>query len=186
MKILTLILLCFFSVSSFAKTVKEISLTGSLRNSSLNEDNFQKTFSVTGSFAVYLWERSAVELSYTQGSSTLQSLPTPADSKVTIESDFQLFGGNFVTTFGDRKAPIQPYIKLGLAYMDKKITRVVDVGSSQLEPVRGIVPSGGAGIKIKTSDRFFIKLGADLWASPLGGSEDSLDYTFRFGLSCYF
>lgn len=175
-----------FSTSSFAETIKEVSLTGSLRSSKLNDDNYQKTFSITGSFAVYLWERTAVEFSYTQGSSSLQSLPTPNDSKVTIESEFKLFGGDFVTTFGERKAPIQPYLKLGLAYMDKRITRVVDVGSSQLDPVTGIVPSGGAGIKIKTSERFFIKLGADLWASPLGGSEDSLDYTFRFGLSCYF
>ena len=70
--------------------------------------------------------------------------------------------------------------------MDKRITRIVDVGSSQLEPVKGIVPSAGVGIKLKTSDKFFIKLGADLWASPLGGSQDSLDYTFRFGLSFYF
>ncbi len=186
MKIAAFFIILFFSLNTFSETVKEVSLTGNLRNSKLNEDNFQKTFSMTGSFAIYLWERTAVEFSYTQGSSTLQSLPTPTDSKVVIESDFKLFSGNFVTTFGDRKAPIQPYLKLGLGYMDKKITRVVDVGSSQLEPVTGIVPSAGAGIKIKTSERFFIKLGGDLWASPLGGSEDSLDYTFRFGLSCYF
>lgn len=173
-------------LSSFSETIKELSVSGNLRNSKLNEDNFQKTFSLTGSFAVYLWERTAVEISYTQGASTLQSLPSPNDSKVTIESEFKLFGGDFVTTFGSRKSPIQPYIKLGIAYMDKKITRIVDVGSSQLDPVTGIVPSGGLGIKIKTSDRFFIKLGADLWASPIGDSEDSLDYTFRFGLSTYF
>ncbi len=175
-----------FSTPCLSKTVRELSLTGNFRNSKLDDNNFQKTFSLTGSFAVYLWERSAVEFSYTQGSSNLQSLPSEGDSKVVVNSEFRLFGGDFVTTFNDRKAPIHPYIKLGLAYMDKTITREVDVGTSQLDPVSGIVPSAGLGIKIKTNERFFIKLGADLWASPIGRNQESLDYTFRFGLSCYF
>ena len=186
MKTLTFLALITLSLSLSAKTVKELSLSGNYRSSKLNEDNYQKTFSLTGSFAVYLWERSAIEVSYTQGSSEVQSLPSKNDSKVVIDSEFKLIGGDFVTTFNERKAPIHPYLKLGLAYMNKKLSRTVDVGNSELEPITGIVPSAGLGVKLKSSENFYIKLGADLWASPIGDNQESLDYTFRFGLSSYF
>lgn len=182
MKFYAFVTLILFSQFSFA--LSETSLSANARLTQVNADNSQKTTSFTASYAHFFWQQSALEFSFTSGRSKLISQPSPTDSEVTLKTFFELYGLDLLLVFGDRNTGSQPYFKLGVAYLDRKIFRDVQgLGGGQLASTDGIVPSIGAGLKFKITDRLSFKTGVDAWTTPLDEDDISIDYAARLGFS---
>lgn len=177
--------LLLFSNSVFAGPI-EIGLSSSYRKSSIDSNNLQESLSFTGGLTFYLWELSALELSYTDGRARTVTQPI-GGSKVTTTWAYEMAGLDFVLSLADRDSFIQPYVKLGGAYIQKKATQEVDSGAVVSLPIqRGIVPSAGAGFKIALTKQLSLKIGVDAWTTPLGDRTVMVDLAGRAGLSWMF
>jgi len=179
--------LVVLSSSSAYAGVFEIGLSSNYRESIVDDDNFEKTLSVTGSISYFFGELSALELSYTKGREK-DSFRPPEDVKTTIRTDFELVGLDFVFSFADRESAFQPFIKMGGVYVSKESFLKVE-GFSEKEidtPDAGVAPSAGLGFKIRLSERFRIKLGIDAWTTPLGAENIKIDKAARAGISWFF
>ena len=108
-----------FSESALAGFL-EIGATSNYRRTSINEDNFQESLSYTASVSYYFWDQSAIELSYTDGYSRIVTANV-GDIKRTTETEFEMIGADLVFGFGARDAVLQPYVKLGGAYISREI-----------------------------------------------------------------
>ncbi|MBK8204632.1 MAG: hypothetical protein IPK68_20765 [Bdellovibrionales bacterium] len=93
--------------------------SATFRRSTIDENNFQESTSYTGTVSYYFWEMSALELSYTEGSSLLSVKPVD-DTKVITRSTFRLIGLDLVITLASQQSSLQPYIKIGGARISKK------------------------------------------------------------------
>ncbi len=172
---------------SFAGFI-EIGGSGNYRISQLNEDNYQKSLSYTGSISYYFWEMSALELSYTQGTQVSVLKISDTDSKTTTTTYFEMSGLDLVLTLADKQSIFLPYIKGGGAYIVKKMeSQVEGFAPKPAQPVYGAVPSAGVGFKIKLTQALSFKAGVDGWRSPPGNSKKAIwDYAGRAGLSWMF
>lgn len=183
-----LIFICLWSPFASAGFV-EIGATGNYRISRLDSDNYQEMVSYTGSISYYFWEMSALELSYTEGRQVVVvKVPNdPTDNKTTITTTFQLAGLDLVLTLANKQSTLQPYVKLGGAYMHKEFVREVEtLGSTKLPSVSGVVPSAGLGFKVKITDGLSFKVGVDAWTSPPDKEPVIVDYAGRAGVSWMF
>lgn len=161
----------------------ELSATANYRKSSIDENNYQESVSYVGSIAYYFWELSALELSYTNGQSTISVQPI-GDIKTLTTTDFELTGLDLVFTLAARDDLLQPYIKIGGAYLKKRIVEQPDGLAAQVVASQdGLAPSAGVGIKIQVAKDFFIKAGVDAWSSPLKVTPIIVDYAARAGVS---
>ena len=167
----------------------EIGLSANYKQTTFNEDNYNRAISYTGSFSYYFLEMSALEMSYTSGHSVLVAQPT-AGQKDKYTTNFQLVGLDLVFSFADRKSAFQPYVKAGAAYIEKEFFLTNDtVGTLEyIDPQYGVVPSAGAGFKIRLSQNFSLKIGAEAWKTPNADSEDNpiFDFAGRAGISWIF
>ena len=183
-RILT-ILLCCVSLEAYAGFI-ELGVSGNYRKSSIDRDNYQESLSYTGSLTYYFWEMSALELSYTNGVSNAVVNP-PNDLRTNTITGFELLGLDFILTLGDREAVLQRYVKIGGAYIRKKIIKRTatqddrDGGSSE-----GLVPSAGVGFKFKLTKELSLKVGVDAWTSPPKQQPVIVDFAGRVGLSWMF
>jgi Outer membrane protein beta-barrel domain len=166
----------------------ELSATGNYRISRIDEDNYQEMVSYTGSVSYYFWELSALELSYTEGIQVVV-LKIPGDNKTTTSTKFSLAGLDLVLTLADKQSAFQPYIKVGGAYLTKRIEREVEGipnGNDSIDAPSGAVPSAGLGFKVKLTNQMSIKVGVDAWTSPLDRDPVTIDYAGRAGMSWLF
>lgn len=179
------LLLCFISSQAFAGFV-ELGISGNYRKSSIDRDNYQESLSYTGSLTYYFWEMSALEFSYTNGVSNAVVHPV-GDSRTNTITGFELMGLDFILTLAEREAILQPYVKVGGAYIKKKIIKRTqglddrDGGSSE-----GLVPSAGLGFKVKLTKELSLKVGVDAWTSPPKQQPVIVDLAGRVGLSWMF
>lgn len=181
-------LLFFFTTSCLSAKagVIEMGTSATFRRSTIDENNFQESTSYTGTVSYYFWEMSALELSYTEGSSLLSVKPVD-DTKVITRSTFRLIGLDLVITLASQQSSLQPYIKIGGARISKKIVRQPEgLDASEIESPTGLVPSAGLGLKIVLGKAFSIKIGVDAWTSPLSESKPTIDYAGRAGVSWMF
>lgn len=164
----------------------EVGGSGNYRISRLDKDNYQEMTSYTGSVSYYFWEMSALELSYTEGEQIVV-LKIPTENKTTTTTIFKMAGLDLVITLASKESVIQPYIKAGGAYITKDMYREVEtVGMDRLPSQKGLVPSAGAGIKIKFTNTMSLKVGVDAWTSPSNQKPTTIDYAGRAGLSWMF
>ncbi len=185
---LFLVSLVFTSLPAIAQSYSEIGFTANFRKSSIDEGNWQQTLSYTGPFSYYFWQTSAIELSYTQGLSELSVRPPdlPNDRMLT-QSYFSLIGLDLVASFADRRAPFQPYVKLGSAFINKKIYRqLTGFNSTLIAESSGLVPSAGLGFRVLMTETLSLRVGFDSWTNPLNERPLILDYAARAGVSWMF
>lgn len=165
----------------------ELGASANYRNSTINSENFQESISYTGSFSYYFMESSALELSYTSGYSKTVATPGDITTQYTTEALFSLMGLDLVFSVGGREDAFQPYLKIGGAYIQKKIYRQINgMSKDKIAEQSGTVPSGGIGFKIRLSKTFSIKIGVDAWTSPLDEDPVTVDYAGRAGVSWFF
>ncbi len=186
MRIFLATLSLFFATSAWAG-IYEISASTTYRKSVIDEFNYTTSSSLTASMSYYFFEMSALELSYTQGLSTLSAKASSTDPKVLYKTSYNLMGLDLVLTFAGKESVFQPFIKVGGARIAKKIWLETEVGSTDTaEPKAETVPSAGIGFKIAITQSFSIKTGIDAWISNLGDKDETTDYAGRAGISWMF
>lgn len=176
----------------------EISVSGNYRKVYLSEDAaseraYDENSAYTASLAYYFREMTAVELSYSQGKNK-RYIPSPTITSTTTHR-YDMIGADLVFTFGKRADTFIPYIKAGLAYFDRKSIdyNYIDnanngavIASQPVEMNSTVVPSAGAGIQIRITQRLSFKLGIDVWTSgPINKNVDELDWAGRVGVSWF-
>lgn len=164
----------------------ELSATGNFRLSEINENNYQRLISYTGSISYYFWELSALELSYTEGEQFARIQPEGGEY-TELTTQFKMTGLDLVLTLADKQSTFQPYVKGGTAYIEKRIYRKTAItGTEPISNEPGFVPSAGVGFRIKFTNTLALKVGVDGWSSPIGREPKTLDYAGRAGISWMF
>jgi hypothetical protein len=182
-------LFCLHSGSAWAYT--ELSLSANLRNSTLTTDIYSRTISVTGGVSFYFMEMSAIEISYTQGSRRDSFVETGSTDPKIIRSVQEVMGVDFILSMAGREAPLQPYVKVGVAKIsNKQYLQAPGFSENETAVAEGTAPSAGVGLRILITKTFSIKMGIDAWQSPVAktpGStaetERTYDYSGRVGVS---
>lgn len=197
-KLLLSLCILLFSHQSFA-AFTELGASINYRRTSIDSSNYSESTSYTGSISYYFWERSALEFSYTSGIGKLSSKATGVSELAQIQiAQFSMTSIDLVLSLSGREDPIQPYVKFGGGYVDKKIFKENDIeGRRLIQKQSGVVPSAGAGIKFSLTQSLSLKLGIDAWTTPLDESSKNsdgtgekrkvqIDYAGRVGLSWLF
>lgn len=188
MRNLLIIFIIFYCGHSWAG-LSELSVSTSYRETLIGVSTKSISKSVTGTYAFYFAEMSAIELSYT--SAKYESLTTNSldPTKVTTQTALsQFYGLDFVFAFAGRQSSFQPYVKLGAIYMDKEyFLDPGDIASRQTDFQRGWAPSAGVGFKYKITQTLAIKFSVDAWSSPIDDDrhQTTYDTAARFGISWY-
>lgn len=176
------------AVHSSHAGLMEVSTSYGRRSSSIDNDNYNKSESWTGSFAWYFLEQSALEVSYTKGVAE-QSLKATTDSSATVYySDFTMYGADLVITLAPKESFLQPFIRGGAAQLIKKIYRKDPTGTVTLygKPIDEVVPSYGVGLKISLTQTFNIKVSYDRWKSGSSADKNIWDDSIKAGVSWFF
>ena len=175
------ILLTFFATSSNAM-MTELGVNYSYQKKSFSATNFYQSDSKSATVSVYFIEQLALEFSYTD--SFYESQEADVNSTRTVQQRSQVSGADLIYVLTDKNATIQPYIKGGMAYISKK-KRIRYLNSDVIDiPTKdGLAPSYGGGVKFKLSERFGIKIGYDVWNTPMDDGTKTDDTAFKAGLT---
>ncbi len=168
--------------------VMELGASYSIRQSTIDEDNYTKNESWTGSFAWYFLEMSAIEFSYTKGLAT-QSLKATADpAPLVYFAEVEMYGADLVVTLAKKGSFLQPFVRGGAVQIKKQIYRKDINGQIDKygDRIDSVVPSYGAGIKIMLTETFSIKGSYDRWRSGSKDDKDTWDDAIKAGVSWYF
>lgn len=185
---LSLFTVLFFSAPKAQALYTEVGVSYSYKKTSFSESDSLESQSLTGSLSFYLWDRVALELSYTDGLAVRKEKSHGVnfpDREVTQYST--VYGSDLIFGFMDKSAPIQPYIKGGVAYISKKQV-VQDKGyqSWEIKPKASYAPSYGVGIKFMLSENLSLKASYDAWQTPVEDGEITTDAAGRVGFSWVF
>lgn len=172
------------STKSFAGFF-EFSVTNNFRSSRIDENNFSKTNSLTGSVSYYFMEMSALEISYTEGVTEQKIKPTGDDSTV-YTFEFRHYGADLVFSLASRKSIFQPYIKAGTANVKKNFySKVGSLPRTKASDLKAQwLPSVGIGFKFKLTKNLALKAGIDAWGEEDQNIED-WDNAARIGVSLF-
>lgn len=168
----------------------EFGLSGSYRQSTVDEYNKYDVKEIGASLSYYFWAQSAIELSYTTRLTVKTVGDVSSHTEEQIEEGF--YGADFILSLADARAPIRPYLKAGAVYIHKKdfyqtLTGGGGVSTANYVPFNdGWAPSAGAGIKIGLTETMSLKLGAETWSMTLANGQKSYDYSGRIGLTWLF
>ncbi len=165
----------------------ELGVSHSYKKTSFDEHNYIESQAITGSISLYFWENIALELSYTNGIAVRSEKLLTIYPVRTITQYSEVYGSDLILSFADRKSTFQPYIKGGAAYITKKqVTQDEGYPSTEITPPAGVAPSYGAGLKILMTEQFAIKMGIDVWSTPIDEDSKSDDMAARVGVSWMF
>ncbi|QLY24836.1 outer membrane beta-barrel protein [Bdellovibrio sp. KM01] len=172
-----------FSFSAHAIAI-ELGAQYGHKTQTYDTNNYNEMESMTGSMSFYLWERIALELSYTDAQSVVVSKAYASDPKRTTIQRSQILGSDLILILADKKALFQPYIKGGLAQINRKQTiKIENQDTYENEPDSAVAPSYGVGLKISLTETFGIKLSYDAWETPIGGGSKTNDSAIRAGVT---
>lgn len=179
------VFLCLLLPSFGQAAFIELGLSSNYRKSNLDADNFTETKSLTGSVSYYFMALSALEFSFTQGLTTVETDRSLTTGQTT-KTEFQLLGLDFILSSGEREDRFRPYVKAGIVHVSSKIIIENNFATDTIKPESGIAPSVGVGVKILLNKHFSLRFGADMWSSPL--SQDPIEYNYagRAGISWLF
>jgi opacity protein-like surface antigen len=184
-----LILLLLLSLKSFA-FLTEVSVSYAQKKTYFNNLNYNNTESTTGSVSFYFMEKVAVELSYTDASVLREETifnGTGFQQQTSLQK-MAVYGSDLIFMLADRKAVFQPYLKAGVAQIQKTLTtKNAGVFVYDTDPINSTSPSYGAGIKISVSESFGIKFSYDAWRTESkdsnGNKSNVEDTSLRAGIT---
>ncbi|MGE0634428.1 MAG: outer membrane protein [Pseudobdellovibrionaceae bacterium] len=175
-------------LSPFAHALyTEVGVSYTYKKTSFSKDDVLDSQSLTGSLSFYIWERIALELSYTDGLAVRKERP-PGNYPVREITQYStIYGSDLIFGFADKKDTFQPYIKGGIAYISKKQV-VQDKGyqSWEIKPKAAYAPSYGIGVRIMVSENFSLKASYDGWQTPVDDGVSTTDAAGRLGFSWLF
>ncbi len=158
----------------------EIGSSYNYRENHVDEDNYTLSRSITASVSYYFWEQSAIELSYTDGTTDIR-LDT-----VDVNVKYQMYGADLIISFAEKDAWFKPYVKFGAVYQDKSTRTEYEDTPAKTVKSSGTSPSVGAGFRLIIGGNFVIRAGVDAWASPNSNGTDTYDLVGRAGVSWIF
>lgn len=177
-------LILFFSFSASAM-LTELGLTYGYNKKTFDANNYYQMDSKSASVSLYFTEWAAVELSYTD--MFIEQQQKDSASTRVIQQSTKILGADLNILLANRQAMLQPYIKGGVARISKsQTTRTDNLQTEKVDSPEATAPSYGAGIKIKLTEAFSLKLGVEYWRTPLGDGTSSDDSSFKAGLSWMF
>jgi hypothetical protein len=152
-----------------------------------DELNWFANQAATAGLSLYLGERVAFDLSYTNGlyvkKERESALMTSSTQRVTTQFT-NSYDGGIIFLFADRQAQLQPYARLGVAYIKRKqeVQMENDIPFS-VTPKDATAPSAGVGLKIMFGERFGIRMAVDSVQTPIDDKNYVYDFTGRFGVT---
>ena len=183
MKIYIFILLFLVSLQSLA-LMTEIGASYSYSKKTFNATNYYQTDSKAASVSLYFLEKFALELSYTD--QFYESQESDTTSTRTVQQSTKIYGTDLIFVITDQHSAFQPYLKAGGAYIaKKKQVKYINADVIDIPTKDGLAPSYGVGLKYKISEKFSIKLGYDVWSTPLDDGATTDDASFKAGISWY-
>lgn len=161
----------FFNIDLHA-IYTEFGVSQSYKKTSFSNNNYVESEMVSGSVSFYFWENIALELSYTKGLAVRKETEPNYPAK-TITQHSSIYGSDLILGFADRQSTFQPFIKGGVAYIEKRqITQDAGTAAFQTNPKPGYVPSYGVGLKIKLTKNFGLSTSLDVWKDDATSTND--------------
>ncbi len=185
--IFTGILFDFFFLSPNAWAIyTEVGLSAAYRKTSYSQENTVESQSSTTSVSFYLWERSALEFSYTD-SVAVRRESISGNPTLTVIQYSTIAGCDLVLALSDRAAVLQPFLKGGVARVTKKQVAQYDgVQADEISIKPSVAPSAGVGIKVKVSEAFGVQFSYDSWRTPIDETSQTTDSAARVGVNWIF
>lgn len=183
-KLLILLALFFCFTQSSHALMTEVGLSYSYQKKRFNATNGYQTESKSASVSFYFLERLALELGYTDG--FYESEENDGTTQRTVQQASKIADASLIIILLGKKSFLQPYIKGGAAYIEKEQTiKLLNASPIPIPKSSGWGPSYGAGIKFALSERFSIRVGYDVWQTPLGDGSKSDDSALKAGITWY-
>lgn len=169
----------------------ELGFSYNYKKVTFDSSNNMETQGLTGSVAFYVWDRVALELAYTEGllvkKESQLATPGSTSSRTTVQNSriYELNVQLLLST--DRKAPLQPYVKGGMAYISKRQEVQIDSTTPYtVEPKPGWGPSVGIGVKYFLTENLSLRVSLDSVRTPIDGDATADDVSGRAGVSWLF
>ncbi|MNJ92565.1 hypothetical protein D3C87_102380 [compost metagenome] len=187
MKKISALLLAFLITATALPSLAmytELGVSYGNRKTTFDANNFLEAESLTGSISLFFLERLALELSYTDAQSKREEKASPSDPKRLTLQKSQIYGADLILMFADRKSLLQPYIKGGLAQINRRQeVKIEGEDTFILAPESAAVPSYGLGLKIALTEGLNVKLSYDIWRTPVGDGTTTNDANLRAGIT---
>lgn len=177
-----LFLFVTMTTSSSWALMTELGLSYGFQKKTFNASNYYQSDSKSASLSLYFLEKLMLELSYTNG--FYEGQESDSNSTRTIQQSTSMTDASLVFMLMDRRSMVQPYLKGGAAYISKKQeVRYLNASVITIPESAGWAPGYGGGLKFVLSDRFSIRVGYDVWQTPLSDGTKSEDSAFKAGLT---
>lgn len=168
----------------------ELGLNYAYKKTLFSDVDYIEQQGTTFSLSFYVWERIAIETSYTNGLYVKQEKESASIGNNSLRTTTQwsdIYGGDLIYVFADRKATFQPYIKGGMAFIKKRQRTQID-NAAPIEPadVTGTAPSYGVGFKVFFTEAMAIRVGYDVIQTPVDNTTTANDLNGRVGISWIF
>jgi hypothetical protein len=175
-------ILFFISISlSTQAMVTELGLSYGFQKRTFDANNKYQLESKSASIALYMTEHLALDISYTDG--FIEQKTKDVSERITQQTS-RIYGADLMVLLAKRTDLLQPYVKGGIAQIEKKQKiKVADQSVYETQTPSSTVPSYGAGIKIRISETFSLKFGVDYWRTPLDDGSKTEDSAFKAGVS---
>lgn len=163
----------------------ELGINYGYQKKTFSANNLYQTESKSATLSFYFWEKFALETNYTTSFYESKENDTGGTPR-TVQQSTEIMGADLVFVLAGRSSMFQPYIKAGSGFIKKKKqVRYENSNTIDIPTKDGWAPSYGAGLKVKITERFSVKLGYDVWKTPLDDGTSSDDTSFKAGLSFY-
>ena len=166
----------------------EIGVNYNYKKSTFDTSNNTEQQSTTGSISLYLWERIALELSYTNGLYVRkEKQPDRVGAFLRTTTQYSdIYGSDLIFILSDRKATFQPFVKGGVAYVNIKQVIQDDNNNPWEIKYSGLSPSYGVGFKFFITEAFAIRTSYDAIETPVNDNVKVTDISGRVGVSWMF
>lgn len=183
---LSILMLMFLPLTSHA-LFTEVGLSYSRKKQTFDANNNTDSEATTASISLYFAEKLALELSYTEAATLQNTQVLATDLPRTVYQKTKIVGADLIFVFADRKAFFQPFIKGGVAQINRLQTIKDGNISVQTLPLDvAIAPSYGLGLKIALTEQFGVKLAYSIWQTPIGGGAKTNDDALSAGVTWMF
>lgn len=186
LRLLPFLMLFLLPMSSQAMFT-ELGMTYGRKKTTFDANNDFDSEYATASVSFYFAEQLALELSYTEATSLQHQQATVADTPRTVYQKTQIIGSDLIVVFADKKALFQPFIKGGLAQVNRR--QEIKDGNMEAQPIapdNAIAPNYGLGFKIALTDSFGLKASYSVWQTPIGGGAKTNDDALSAGVTWMF
>lgn len=164
--------------------VTELGLSYGYQKRTFDANNKYQLDSKSASIAFYFSEHLALDLSYTDG--FIEQKTKDVTERI-VQQTSRIYGADLMILIADRTDIFQPYVKGGIAQIEKKQKiKIVGLDVHETPTISARVPSYGAGLKIRLSEVFSLRFGIDFWKTPLDDGSKTEDSAFKAGVSWMF